>query len=79
MQYVIEPEGFLHWIVKCVEKGKVIELHRFYRSLEHFVYHRGSHGEHEIAAREALMKHFEAVPELNLEPAVRLLPTKKNR
>jgi hypothetical protein len=65
MQYVIEPEGGrLHWIVKCVDKGKLVEMHRFFRSPEKFVYHRGEHGEHETPAREALKEFFEKHPEV---------------
>ncbi len=65
MQYVIEPEGGrLHWIVKCVDKGKLVEMHRFYRSPEKFVYHRGEHGEHEGPAMDALKAYFEKHPEV---------------
>lgn len=65
MQYVIEPEGGrLHWIVKCVDKGKLVEMHRFYRSPEKFVYHRGEHGEHEAPAMDALNDYFEKHPEV---------------
>lgn len=64
MQFVIESEGQrLHWIVKCVDKGKLVELHRFYRSPEEFLYHRGEHGEHELAAQTALEEYFQAHPE----------------
>lgn len=67
MNFVIEPEGGkIHWIVKCVEKGKLLELHRFFRSPENFLHHRGKHGQHEIAAREALLKHFDSTPDLKM-------------
>lgn len=80
MTFIIESEGFHHWIVKCVDKGKLVELHRFYRSLENFVYHRGKAGEHETAAREALLSHFESIPELRFSgPAERKSPTTKGR
>ena len=65
MQYVIEPEGGrLHWIVKCVDKGKLVEMHRFYRSPEMFVYHRGEHGEHEALAMDALKEYFAKNPDV---------------
>lgn len=80
MNFVIESEGFHHWIVKCFEKGKLAELHRFYRSLENFVYHRGNHGQHEPEAYKALMKHFDEVPELKFEgPPQRKSARKKER
>ena len=53
----------LHWIVKCVEKGKLVEMHRFFRSPEGFTYHRGNHGDQELAALRALEDHFEKHPE----------------
>lgn len=80
MNFVIESEGFNHWIVKCVDKGKLVELHRFFRSAENFVYHRGNHGPNEPAARTALMKHFEETPELRFEgPPQRKSARKKER
>jgi hypothetical protein len=64
MQYVIEPEGGrIHWIVKCVDMGKLVEMHRFYRSPEKFVYHRGEHGEQEGPAMAALKDYFEKHPD----------------
>ncbi|GEM_PF-4693196 len=67
MQFVIEPEGErLHWIVKCYEKGKLVELHRFYR-YDEFLYHRGGHGNHELTARQALLDYFQAHPEIPME------------
>jgi hypothetical protein len=81
MQYVIEPEGGrLHWIVKCVDKGQLVEMHRFYRSPEEFIYHRGEHGEHERPAMDALREFFQQHPEVlaNIEkPAPRVRTKEK--
>ena len=64
MRFVIESEGEkFHWIVKCIDQGKLLELHRFYRSLENFVYHRGKHGKYELDAFNALEDHFKQHPE----------------
>lgn len=65
MRYVIEPEGgYFHWIVKCIDKGKVVELHRFYQSGDKkYIYHRGEHGEHELAAQEVITKYLAEHPE----------------
>ena len=65
MRYVIEPEGgYFHWIVKCVEKGKVVELHRFYQSGDKkYIYHRGEHGPHENEAREVIVRYLKEHPE----------------
>jgi hypothetical protein len=64
MKFVIEPEGGrLHWIVKCMDKGKLVELHRFYRALDQFVYHRGNHGQHELDAQKALLQYFKDHPD----------------
>ena len=63
MKFVIEPEGpKLHWVVKCMEKGKPVEIHRFYQNLENFLYHRGKHGDHELAAMKELEDYLEAHP-----------------
>jgi hypothetical protein len=63
MQFVIEPEGAkFHWVVKCMEKGKLVELHRFYLSLENFLHHRGAHGKLELDAMKALQDYFAANP-----------------
>lgn len=63
MRFDIESEGGrLHWVVRCVEKGRVAEVHRFYRSLDKFLYHRGAHGAHEAAALAALSSYLEKNP-----------------
>ncbi len=79
MNFVIEAEGHgLHWIVKCVDKGKLVELHRFYRSPENFLHHRGNHGEHELPAQEALLDHFKNTPGLEMgEPNPGRVSTKR--
>ncbi len=65
MKFVFESEGGrLHWIVKCMEKGKLVELHRFYRSADNFLYHRGNHGAQEVAAYNALTEHLKQHPDL---------------
>jgi hypothetical protein len=53
-----------HWIVRCFEGDRFVELHRFYLSLENQIFHRGPHGEHERAALEAFKQHLEAHPEM---------------
>jgi len=64
MKFVIESEGGrLHWIVKCMEGGKLVELHRFYRALDKFIYHRGNHGQHEVVAQNALNEYLTQHPE----------------
>ena len=79
MNFVIEPEGaHLHWVVKVYEKGKLLELHRFYRSPENFLHHRGNHGAHEIAAQNALLEHFKTTPGLEMgEPKPGRVVTKR--
>lgn len=64
MKYDIEAEGNrVHWVVRCVSKGgKVEAVHRFYRSLDGFIYHRGKHDEHELPAQEALTEYLKANP-----------------
>lgn len=65
MKFEIESEGGrLHWVVRCIEGGRVVELHRFYRSTDNFIYHRGKHGAHEVEAQKALGEHLAAHPEL---------------
>lgn len=64
MKYEVESEGgWLHWVVRCVEKGQVAEIHRFYRSRDQFIYHRGEHGPHELQAQQALLDHLAKHPE----------------
>lgn len=65
MKFEIEAEGgYLHWVVRCVDKGKLVELHRFYRSADNFIYHRGEHGPRELDAQRALEERLRAHPEL---------------
>ena len=65
MKFEFECEGGrTHWIVRCVEKGRLVEMHRFFRSPDKFLYHRGNHGQQEVAAYNALTEHLEKHPEL---------------
>jgi len=65
MKFEFESEGGrLHWVVRCIEHGKVAELHRFYRTPDNFIYHRGKHGVHEVEAQRALTEYLGAHPEL---------------
>lgn len=65
MHFQFESEGnWIHWVVRVMEKGRVIETHRFYRARDKFIYHRGEHGKHEVEARAALVEHLKKNPEL---------------
>lgn len=88
MRFIIEAEGYdtvpiedfmpRHWVVKCVDKGRLVELHRFFRSPENYIYHRGKHGDQELPAQDALVKHFEDREELRLSgPGERTKPLLK--
>ena len=69
MKFIIEPEdqrggSLILWIVKCVEKGKIVAMHRFYRSGEGYLYHRGDHDEHELPAQKTLEDYLKDHPEM---------------
>jgi hypothetical protein len=75
MNFIVEPEGRKHWIVKCIDGGKLVEMHRFFRSHENFIHHRGKHAPHELDAERALVDFFQKTPGLALGPReYRLMP-----